>query len=115
MGLQPGCSARGLQPARCAVAASTLCGCSLRAARLQVLQGETGKPTKRAGPSTPVRVSGFREANPNPNPSPSPNPNPNPHQVPGLGFPLSSEFNRTKGEERLWVIGNSGWYARTLP
>ena len=36
-------------------------GCSLRAARLQVLQGETGKPTKRAGPSTPVRVSGFRE------------------------------------------------------
>jgi len=35
--------------------------------------------------------------------------------VPGLGFPLSSEFNATKGEERLWVIGNSGWYARTLP
>ena len=29
--------------------------------RLQVLQGEAGKPIKRAGPSTPVRVSGFRE------------------------------------------------------
>ena len=36
------------------VAASTLCG-------LQVLQGEAGKPIKHAGPSTPVRVSGFRE------------------------------------------------------
>ena len=29
--------------------------------RVKVLQGEAGKPIKHAGPSTPVRVSGFRE------------------------------------------------------
>ena len=33
------------------VAASTLRGCSPRAVRLQVLQGETGKPTKRDRPN----------------------------------------------------------------
>lgn len=26
-----------------------------------MLQGESGRPIKHAGPSTPVRVSGFRE------------------------------------------------------
>jgi len=29
--------------------------------RVKVLQGESGRPIKHAGPSTPVRVSGFRE------------------------------------------------------